>query len=66
MDYKIHTVKYLLRDKYPEVYILASGGDNRSDFDRAVIMDEFFQHRYIVGDLDTLLFNMKEKIKSFD
>ena len=65
MDFVIHRVKFLL-GKYNEVYILASGGEKATDFSRAVVMDEFLSHRYIVRDLQTLLYNMREKINSLE
>lgn len=64
MGYAKHTVEYLL-GKYPDVYTLLTG-ENARDYGKAIQMDEFFQKRYIVGDLGNLLTSMREKIKSFE
>jgi hypothetical protein len=54
----------LLRNKYPEIYMMAAGGESAGDYGRAITMDEFFQNRYIVGDLGDLLRIIKEEIDS--
>lgn len=65
MGYVKHRIEYLF-NKYPAVYILATGGENSSGYSKAIVMDEFFQNRYIVGDVSNLLGLIREKIKSFD
>jgi hypothetical protein len=65
MGYVKHTIRHLFT-KYPDVYVLATGGENSSDYSRTIVMDEFFQNRYIVDDMRNLLSSMKEKIKSLD
>lgn len=65
MGYVKHRIEYLF-NKYPEVYKIATGGEKSTDFGKAIIMDEFFQNRYIVDDLGKILVSMKEKIKSIE
>ncbi|HEX2628470.1 MAG TPA: hypothetical protein VHM26_05655, partial [Chitinophagaceae bacterium] len=60
-----YVIKHLFR-KYPEAYVMASGGETSTDYGRAIVMDEFFQNHYIVGDVGTLLNSIREKIKSFE
>jgi len=64
MDYIIDRIKNKIR-RIPELYEMAIGGENISDYSRAIIADEFFSRRYIVRDLSRLLGLIQEKIKSF-
>lgn len=45
---------------------MATGGDNATDYNRAIISNEMFEHRHIVRDLGTLLGSMKEKIDGLE
>jgi len=65
MDYVKHRLTYLFK-KYPEVYIMATGGEEASETHRIYIADELFNKRYIIGDIGNLLVSMDTKIKSFD
>jgi hypothetical protein len=65
MEFSKHTLECLFK-KYPEAYTIAMGGENIEGYGKAIISDEFFQNRYVVGDLGDLLLKIKEKIKSFE
>jgi hypothetical protein len=49
-----------------EAYILLTGGDNNTDFGRAIIYDEFTRSHYFGRDMYEFLDNIKEKIASFE
>jgi hypothetical protein len=65
MGYAKTKIEYLFR-KYPEVYAMATGGEKATEYDITIVRDEFFQNRYVVGDMGNLLRSMNEKIKTFD
>jgi len=50
-------------ERYEEVYILATGGENVSNTSRAYIYDDFSKHRYFGRELSGLLRKIDEMIK---
>lgn len=55
-----------LFERYPEVYLLVIGSENSHPSNAAIIMDDFFQLRYLTGNLHKLINTVKAKIDSFD
>ena len=60
--YSLTRAEHLLK-KHPEVYILLTGGENVTDYHRAIIYDEFTTLRYFERDLNELLGKIEAKIK---
>lgn len=48
--------------KYAEAFKLLTGGEESSDFGRAIIWDEFIRPNYFGGDMSEFLEKIKKKI----
>jgi len=65
VDNSIRLAKIWIQ-KYPEAFNLLTGGDDTSDFGRAIIWDEFIRPNYFGGDMTEFLEKIKKKIKSLE
>ena len=54
-----------IEDTY-EVYELLTGGDNVSDYGKAIIYDEFKQLRYFEDELQKIINEISKKIENFN
>jgi hypothetical protein len=63
IDNAISLADYHIR-KHSEAFELLTGGDNSTDFDRAIIYDEFLLARYFGQDMGDFLKKIKVKIES--
>lgn len=65
MDNEIVLAKdWIYRNR--KVYEIASGGENRSDFHRAMYIEETFWIRYFARDVEEILRKLKELISSLE
>ncbi|MGE8553994.1 MAG: hypothetical protein ACN6OB_08660 [Chryseobacterium jejuense] len=49
-----------------EIYEIASGGNNRSEFDRAIYIEETFRINYFSRDMEEILKELKKIIDSIE
>lgn len=65
MDNEIALAKdWIYRNR--KVYEIASGGENRSDVDRAMYIEETFWIRYFARDIEEILRKLKELIDTLE
>jgi hypothetical protein len=65
VDNAIRLADYHIRGNW-DAFKLLTGGENSSDFGRAIIHDEFLLPRYFGGDMGDLLKVIRNKINSLE